>query len=196
MPTRPEEHAMIVLVTAASKHGATGEIAAAIGRTLEQRGLTVDVMAPEEVSSVGGYDAVVLGSAIYAGHWLAAATELVERCSAELAGRPVWLFSSGAVGDPSRKLVQKMRADPVDLPEIQHATHAREHRLFAGRLEKKGLSRSERAVLAMMRSLEGDFRDWAEIEAWSQQIAAALLQARLGPRGGNRARAAGLRLVR
>ena len=55
---------MTVLVTAASRHGATREIAEAIGRTLVERGVAVDVTDPGEVSDLSGYEAVVLGSAV------------------------------------------------------------------------------------------------------------------------------------
>ena len=91
---------MRVLVTAATKHGATGEIAQAIGEVLAEHGLDTTVLAPEQVDTVNDYDAVVLGSAVYAGHWLKPARELVDRTGDVLAARPVWLFSSGPVGDP------------------------------------------------------------------------------------------------
>ena len=61
---------MRVLVTSATKHGATGEIAQAIADTLRDQGLDPTVLEPEQVDTVDGYDAVVLGSAVYAGHWL------------------------------------------------------------------------------------------------------------------------------
>jgi menaquinone-dependent protoporphyrinogen oxidase len=60
------------------------------------------VLEPEQVDEVEGYDAVVLGSAVYAGHRLKPARKLVDRCGAALAARPVWLFSSGPVGDPPK----------------------------------------------------------------------------------------------
>ena len=91
---------MRVLVTAATKYGATTEIAQAIAETLGEHGLEATILPPEQVEGVDGYDAVVLGSAVYAGHWLEPARELVERHAAALAGLPVWLFSSGPVGDP------------------------------------------------------------------------------------------------
>src|SRR4249919_3122360 len=128
---------MKVLVSAASRHGSTAEIAQVIGEVLAEAGFTVTVAAPDEVSSVDGFGAVILGSAVYAGHWLAPAKQLVDRLGADLASRPLWLFSSGPVGDPSRKLVQMMSKDPVDLPAITAATSAREHRLFAGKLERR-----------------------------------------------------------
>jgi menaquinone-dependent protoporphyrinogen oxidase len=67
---------MTVLVTAASEHGATGEIAGAIARTLRGHDLSVALLAPQEVTDVQEYDAVVLGSAVYAGHWLTPAKDL------------------------------------------------------------------------------------------------------------------------
>jgi menaquinone-dependent protoporphyrinogen oxidase len=71
-----EEREMRVLVTAATKHGATGEIAQAIGEVLAEHGLDTTVLAPEQVDTVNDYDAVVPGSAVYAGHWLKPAREL------------------------------------------------------------------------------------------------------------------------
>jgi menaquinone-dependent protoporphyrinogen oxidase len=166
---------MNVLVTAASTHGATAQIAQAIADVLDQHDIEATVIPPETVDDVVTYDAVVIGSASYLGHWLEPAKEFVRRSAASLSTRPVWLFSSGPVGDPSRKLAQKMTADPVDLPEILQATHAREHRLFAGKLLKKDLTRPQRASLVVFRGLEGDFRDWDAVRDWGSQIARALL---------------------
>ena len=70
---------MGVLVTAATKYGATTEIAQAIAAVLGEHGLEAIVLPPEQVEEVEGYDAVVVGSAVYAGHWLKPAKELVER---------------------------------------------------------------------------------------------------------------------
>jgi menaquinone-dependent protoporphyrinogen oxidase len=94
---REEESHMKVLVSAASRHGATSEIAEEIGKALR-----VDVRPAEQVSSVEDYEAVVLGSAVYAGRWLQPARELAERHAGALSERPVWLFSSGPVGEPPK----------------------------------------------------------------------------------------------
>jgi menaquinone-dependent protoporphyrinogen oxidase len=166
---------MNVLVTAASKQGATGEIADAIARTLRKRGLDTTVLAPERVEDVRGYDAFVIGSAVYMGHWLEPATDLVRRSGAEIADRPVWLFSSGPVGDPKRKLVQQMGADPVELAAMLAQTRAREHRMFAGKLVKEHVNRAQRISLSIFRGFAGDFRNWAEIDRWASQIADALV---------------------
>jgi menaquinone-dependent protoporphyrinogen oxidase len=157
---------MKVLVVAATKYGSTGEIGRAIGDVLEDHGLDATVLSPGEVGAIDGYEAVVLGSAVYAGHWLKPAKELVDRSGAALAERPVWLFSSGPVGDPP-----KPEEDPVDVADIVETTKARDHRVFAGRLVKKQLSFGEKALVVALRVPEGDFRDWAEIKGWASGIA-------------------------
>jgi menaquinone-dependent protoporphyrinogen oxidase len=166
-----------VLVAAASLHGATGEIAQEIGQVLSRQGFAVTVMPPGEVEAIDDYDAVIIGSAVYVGHWLDPAKDFVHRFRTALADRPVWLFSSGPVGDPSGKLAQAMGKDPADLPVLLDATHAREHRMFAGKLDPKHLSVPQRASLLVFRGLKGDFRDWADIRQWADSIARQLAPA-------------------
>jgi menaquinone-dependent protoporphyrinogen oxidase len=120
---------------------------------------------------------VIIGSAVYMGHWVDPAKELVNRFHDALTCHPVWLFSSGPVGKPSSKLAQSMDQDPVDLPGIVDATHARDHRRFAGKLDRKHLSLPQRASLLVFRGLDGDFRDWASIRQWAEGIARQLAQA-------------------
>ena len=173
--TAPDRaHQLSVLVSAASMHGATAEIAQAIGQALSGHGLTVTVTPPGEVRGIDDYDAVIIGSAVYMGHWLDPAKELVNRFGDALASRPVWLFSSGPVGKPSSKLAQSMDQDPVDLPAMLEATHARDHRRFAGKLDRRVLSLPQRASLLVFRGLNGDFRDWGRIRQWADSIAAQL----------------------
>jgi menaquinone-dependent protoporphyrinogen oxidase len=92
---------MTVLVAAASKHGATAEIAARIGADLTAGGLDVAVMKLRDVEDVSRYEAVVVGSAVYFGQWMREARTFVDTHAQELAERPVWLFASGSiVGNP------------------------------------------------------------------------------------------------
>ena len=161
---------MPVLVTAASKHGATLEIAHAIARGLSNRGVAADAQPVEEVDSLDGHDAIVLGSAVYAGHWLKPASQLAERHLSDRAARPVWLFSSGPVGSPD----PKPEGDPVDIQSLLEATGARDHRVFAGRIDHDRLSFAERALVRALRAPVGDFRDWDAIDAFAGQIATEL----------------------
>lgn len=165
---------MRILASAASRYGSTAEIARSIGEALSGRGFDVSVIPPEEVATIEGYDAVILGSAVYMGHWLDPAKQFAGRFTDDLATRHVWLFSSGPVGDPSKKMVQKMGEDPLDVAEILATAKAEGHRVFAGKLDRKNLKGAQRASLLLFRGLEGDFRIWGEVKAWACGIADAL----------------------
>jgi menaquinone-dependent protoporphyrinogen oxidase len=158
---------MTILVTCASKHGATAEIAEALGRDLCAHGHDVEVKRAEEVDGVGEYDAVVLGSALYMGRWLPAATALADVYAGELAQRPTWLFSSGPLGDP-------LQPEPPDLHALDERLRARAHRVLAGKLERSSLSLGERGVVRMVKAPYGDYRDWRAVADFAEEIATAL----------------------
>ena len=157
------------VVTAASRHGATHEIATAIAAGLARRGVEADARPAEELDTLDGYDAYVIGSAVYVGRWLDPARELIEAHAAALAERPVWLFSSGPLGPPDKL---KPEGDPVDVAGLIETTDAVDHRVFAGRLDRKLLSFGEKAVVVAVRAPEGDFRDWEAIDGFAAETAA------------------------
>lgn len=162
---------MTVLVAAASRHGATGEIAERIGAALAEQGVEVELKRLEEVDDLGGYEAFVLGSGIYLGNWLKEARRFVDAHAAELAERPTWLFASGSiVGDPP--LADDPNALRAGLAErLVETTHAREHKLFAGKLDTSKLGLLEKAAVRGAHAREGDHRDWQQIDDWAAAIA-------------------------
>jgi menaquinone-dependent protoporphyrinogen oxidase len=121
----------------------------------------------EEVSDPGGYEAFVIGSAVYYGSWMKEATEWVRRNQAVLAGRSVWLFSVGPLGTE----VKDAEPQPKEMAEFQQAIQPRDQRIFFGALDHKRLSFAERMVVKAVRAPEGDFRDWQAVEAWAARIA-------------------------
>jgi menaquinone-dependent protoporphyrinogen oxidase len=165
---------MNVLVTAASKHGATREIAEQIVLALGEHGVSAEFVDIDDVSDLSSYDAYVVGSGVYLGTWLKDARRFVETNAAELAQRPTWLFASGSVvGEPP------VADDPDALrpglvETLVETTHAREHKLFAGKLDKSKLGLLERAAVRGAHASEGDHRDWDEIDRWAGEIAARL----------------------
>lgn len=160
---------MNVLVAVASRHHSTYEIGARIASSLVGAGLDVDLRRPEEVIALDGYDGVVLGSGIYAGQWLPSAVQLVERLGDEFRVRPVWLFSSGPIGDSARP-----SGDPPGAAEVVASLSPREHRVFGGRLALGELRLGERLILTVGRARASDDRDWNAIDVWAQEIAAAM----------------------
>lgn len=160
---------MRVLVAVASRHGSTREIGEAVADVLRDDGFTVDVADPDDVETLDPYGAVVLGSSVYVGRWAASARALVDRLAPALSTRPVWLFSSGPVGNPPLPA-----GDPEEVPTLVSRLAARGHRTFAGSLDRGGLALAERAVASLIQAEPGDFRAWQDIDAWARAVAAEL----------------------
>ena len=182
---------MKVLVSYASRTGSTKGIAEFIGDKLRDRGVQASV---EDVSSVRapeGYDAYVVGSAVYMFHWMKEAKQFLSRNRRAFAGKPVWLFSSGPVGTDranakGQDLLDVSVSGPRELDELRGITNFRDHKVFFGALDGSKLTgvtgmmyrmarRSEEARKSMP---EGDFRDWNVIGAWADAIADGLQAAR------------------
>jgi menaquinone-dependent protoporphyrinogen oxidase len=164
-----------VLVAFSSRHGATAEIARCLAdavRIGSGGAAQVDVRDVVEVTDVEDYDGVVIGSAVYAGHWTREARDMVERCAVGLWARPVWLFSSGPVGTPPRPDTALL-----DVDQVLVLSKARDHQVFPGRLERARLDRWERLLTRVVRAREGDVRDWAAVRVWGTAIGADLTAA-------------------
>ena len=160
---------MRILVVAASRHGSTAQIARAIGVRLRDRGHDVDVLEPTEAPSTEGYDAVVIGSGVYAGSWLKDAREFVETNADALSARRVWLFSSGPLEDTESDTIPAQKID-----RLTSLTGSLGHHVFAGRLDRSELNRAERLLTKIVHAPDGDFRDWDDVTRWADQIADAL----------------------
>jgi menaquinone-dependent protoporphyrinogen oxidase len=157
----------MILVAYASKHGATEGIAQAIAERLQERGQQAEARSVEEIEDLGGAEAVVLGSAIYAGSWVKDATSFAERHRDALAAVPVWLFSSGPLGTEEEDEEQQ----PRQLADLQAHLSPRDHRIFFGALDREKLGFAERMIVKAVKAPDGDFRDWDEIRGWADSIA-------------------------
>ena len=171
-----------ILVTYASKYGATKEIAEKIGEVLRQAGLQVNVSSVDRVHHLVSYEAVVLGSAVYVGKWQKDAAQFLQANEKILAGRPVWIFSSGptGAGDPVQ-LVEGLRV-PVALQSIVDRIHPRDVAVFHGYINPGKINFIEKwAIKSLVKKPFGDFRDWQLVTSWATSIAETLKQAELSP---------------
>jgi menaquinone-dependent protoporphyrinogen oxidase len=161
-----------ILVVVATKHGATAEIGRRLAADLSaapagrRTGLSALALPARQAPDPAPFDAVVLGSAVYAGSWLDAARDYATHYAAALRSRLVWLFSSGPIGDPPHP-----PDEPYDISALTEITGARGHRVFPGRVDLDLLGPGERAMVTAMRAPVGDFRDWAAVTAWAAEIA-------------------------
>jgi menaquinone-dependent protoporphyrinogen oxidase len=183
-----------VQVVYASRHGGTAGIAERIGDVLRSEGADAVVANASDRPDPDGFDAYVVGSGVYLGSWLKEGLEFLERNASTLAGRPVWLFSSGPLphssktGEAEDPLTRCL--GPEDGPgssgrkkiaALGATVHPREHRVFLGAFDPADRPRSlqERLVRMMPAAKRvlpaGDFREWDSIEAWARAIAADLV---------------------
>lgn len=152
-----------VLVAYATKLGSTGAIAETMAHVLRDHGHRAVAVPAREVRSLAEFDAVVLGSAIYAAMWQRDARRFAGRFREELAARPLWLFSGGPL---DRRLA---KADQPITPHgaaITAGLGARAHRTFGGRLAPD--ADVDAQVLQTHRI--GDFRDWQAVVDYAYRI--------------------------
>lgn len=158
-----------VLVAYASRCGSTAEVAQAIGQELCSRGQTAEVCSVEEVKDLGSYDAVVIGSAIRMGHWLAPATAFVQKNQATLRNLPVAFFT-----------VHMLATDDSDSSRQQRASYtAAEHALvqpsreafFTGVIDPQKLNLADRLMVKLVKLPVGDSRNWDAIRGWADELA-------------------------
>jgi menaquinone-dependent protoporphyrinogen oxidase len=172
---------MKILVAVASRHGSTMEIANEIGKAVKSAlgqddTAAVDVLFADTVTSMDGYDGVILGSAVYMGHWLDSMRKFADTHGDALRVLPVWLFSTGPVdGTPD-----PADAAGVDGERLAVTLCAREHRMFGGKIDKSGLHFGERAAVTLLRLKDGDYRDWPSIRDWAKEISASLHETHSG----------------
>lgn len=166
---------MRILVVVASRHGSTRSIAARLALQLSGRGHSTEI---DDVSDrhhahsvdIDQFDAAVIGSAVYEGHWMREARRFLLQNAVALQQRPVWLFSSGPVGD------EQVGVDERHLADLRASVDGRGHHVFAGRLDRDDLGRMERWIVDVVHAHDGDYRDWADIDGWAASIADELEQ--------------------
>ena len=171
---------MKVLIAVASKHGSTREIAEVIAEVLRAESLDVDLRdlrEDGEIGEISRYDAVVLGSAIYMGNWMPEAKHFAETHRAELARMPVWLFSSGPLGDANALPKPDYTLLEAPLGDVK----VRDHKVFVGKLDPALLGLGEKLMAKVVKVPAGDFRYWVEIREWASGVAGELSVQRVAP---------------
>lgn len=165
-----------VLVAYATRHGSTTDIAEKIGDTLQSNGLQADVLSIADISTLAGYQAIVLGSAVYAGQWEKEAVDFLTRNERSLAEVPTWFFSSGPTGEGDALELVKGWRFPETLLSIADRIHPRDMTVFHGEINSDRLSFGEKLIVKGVRAKIGDFRDWEAIKKWAIGVAEAILK--------------------
>lgn len=159
-----------VLVAYGSRRGSTAEIAERIGKTLSQRGWLVDVADACTVDDLALYSRVILGSSVYIGMWHKNATRFMKKNIEALGKLPVWLFISGPTGpgDPMEQIEGWFY--PKSLQPLVQRLNPKAITCFGGKLVVNMLNHMEKWIVKKVKSPEGDFRNWKDIELWAGAI--------------------------
>ncbi len=157
-----------VLVVYASRHGSTKEIAERIALRLSDHGHEVTSVPIEDDPTPSGFDAIVLGSAIYMGHWLKSARHYLDEHVVELAQRPLYIFSSGPVVEDDEA------HEPTEVAKLIATLGPIEHVLFGGKLDTHQLTFGEKLVVKLVGGHDGDLRSFEMIDEWADAVAHAL----------------------
>jgi len=158
-----------ILVAYASRKGSTAGIAQAIGKELTIEGYTVDVSEMKLITSLAGYNAVVIGAPVYTGKVTGDVAAFVSTNKDELSRVPVAGFVTGIApvfpktGDVKGFTDQLVTAlSPVRPVAVT---------MFAGTLDAGKMNLVERSLTTLMKVPTGDFRDWDAIAAWAKTLA-------------------------
>lgn len=161
-----------ILVAYVTKKGSTAEIAQAIGKELQAAGHPVDVKEMKSVSSLEGYNSVVIGGPFYMGSIMADVGKFIAGNESDLKKVPVAAFAVGLAPlgkDPADKenALKKLQKTVEPLKPVAMA-------IFAGRLDLTKLSWFQKWISEKVKSPVGDFRDWTVIAAWARDLPAKM----------------------
>lgn len=170
-------HALIGYTTA----GGSDETAARrIAAVLEAAGIAV-ICRPmsQELDldlDLGGFDGLVLGSAVQTMRWPSAALLFIGRLDA-LDERPLWCFSISGPQRPDgsrfRQWVANWKLRRIE-KRFPRTWRIRDHRMFTGAVAHEEVATLSRRVSRRAEGPSGGGHDSLTVEAWAAQIAAEL----------------------
>ena len=166
-----------ILVTYGTKHGSTAEIATRIGQRITAAGFDTDTLQSNLGIDITKYDALVVGSPIYAGQWLPEPTLLVAIHRERVENIPTALFSVGMIDvkhpgklreEHDAWIEKAFNQEEIQLNIVSTGT-------FQGAYSRSNLPTWMRVVDSIIRiAPQGDHRQWDEIERWGDDVAVTL----------------------
>jgi menaquinone-dependent protoporphyrinogen oxidase len=163
-----------ILLAYATRFGSTQEVSEAITTALREAGIEVELQPMQVVKRLDGYDAVVLGAALYNARWHQEAHQFLTKHQDVLKQRPVAIFALGPLSTSDAAMLRSRRQLDKELEKYPWLKPAAVE-MFAGKYDpsKPGLGFFERLLPAR------DYRDWEAIRAWANALPAQLEHAEL-----------------
>jgi menaquinone-dependent protoporphyrinogen oxidase len=167
-----------ILVTYASRTGSTAEVAEAIGKTLTEGGVHVDVVPMDDVKDLSAYRAVVAGSAVRGSKWLPEAVQFIQTHRLALAQKRCAIFTVCIT--MAMKNAENYRAGVAGwIAPVRAMVKPLSEGLFAGRLDFSKLpvnldTLMLRLAVAFGIFPRGDHRDWNAVRIWANELSHVL----------------------
>jgi menaquinone-dependent protoporphyrinogen oxidase len=163
-----------ILLAYATRFGSTQEVAETVAAALREAGLKVDLQPMQQVKTLDGYAAVVLGAAIYNTKWHADAHQFLAQHQAALKQRPVAIFTLGPLSTSASAMRNSRHQLDKELAKYRWLKPVAVE-VFAGKYDPKkpGMGFFERLLPAR------DYRDWEAIRAWANALPAQLQRAEM-----------------
>lgn len=153
-----------LLVTYATKHGSTLEVAEAIARSLREQSLEVEVQPAASVRDLAPYAGVVLGGALYMGRLHTDARRFLRRHSKALEDLPLAVFAMGPLTTDDAQVEgswKQLRHALSRVPRVQPVSTA----IFGGVVDPSQLHFPFNHMPA------SDARNWERIDSWARELA-------------------------
>jgi menaquinone-dependent protoporphyrinogen oxidase len=153
-----------ILVAYGTAAGSTAEVAQAIGEEMAQAGAQVDVRPVEEVKSLEGYNALILGSAVRIFHLIGKTRKFLRKFRRQIQKMPVAFFLvCMTMKEPTAENIEKAKKFAAPMLAVKEPIDLG---LFAGCMDPEKLT----GVFAktMESQPKEDCRDWEQIRAWGR----------------------------
>ena len=163
-----------ILITYGSRYGSTAEIASHIGQRFTATGFDTDVLHANIGIDVAKYDALVVGSPIYARQWLAEPTLILVANHERIRNIPIALFSVGMIDIKHHGRLRKEHDAWIERVFAQEEINMNiiSSNTFNGAYHRQNFPLWMRIVDSILRiTPHGDYRQWNEIERWANDTA-------------------------
>ena len=168
-----------ILVAYGTRHGSTAEIAAHIATRFTAAGFDTDTLEANLGIDLTKYDALIVGSPIYASIWLPEPTLLLAANHQRISAIPVALFSVGMIEVKHPGKLREEHDSWIDKAFTQEniALNIIASTTFNGAYHRRNFPLWMRIVDSILRiTPQGDYREWDKIEYWADATARTLTQ--------------------
>lgn len=163
-----------VLIAYSTKYGSTQQVAESIAESMRAKYYSIDLLPARDVKTLDGYEAVILGTPIYAGQILGDTRKFITRFEARLKEIPSALFILAPLSNNPQEVLGVKAQYAVNQKKFPWYSPV-DVQIFAGALDLKKL-RFPDSLIKLYRSSpknpmkSQDNRDWKAIQSWAAKL--------------------------